>query len=299
MEALFEWFTPTRWAIAIGLGVASIWHQLTKSSQSKTRVKRSFLFINFLNASLLEIGVAKTQESSSVKSLPALNIQENIENNEEPSLKGKETSAGGKKELKDDIASLKKAANDGDAEARFKLALKYSKGKGVEKNLEKAFELYKKSAQQEHSRAQNNLGNMYSRGEYVKQDHKQAVRWYRKAADQGNPTAQFNLGLGRYYGEGVLESYKKAADWYRQAAEQGHAGALNNLSAMYSRGQSVERNFSMAYGLFLLAAQGGEEVAKDNLLKLKSELTTEQITEGQKIAQEWQARIDANPNKEE
>ena len=264
-------------------------------------------------------------------------FQEKIENKKQQLPKNKKLSKSYKKAEIDlnDFASLKKAAKKGDAEAQFQLAFKYYRGKGVEKNLEKTFKWsfqaaeqghiiaqfnvgnlydkgegveqdikeairwYTKAAEQGFVYAQNNLGSMYHRGEGVGRNFREAIRWYTKAVEQGHASAQFNLGNMCYFGEGVLENYKKAFQWYTKSAEQGHASAQYNLGTMYYRGEGVEKNLSMAYGLYLLAAQGDDETAKNNLPKLRLKLTTEQIAEGQKIAQEWQAKIEANAHKKE
>ena len=341
MEAL-AWFTPIRWVAGIGREVASLWHHIKKSpqsqDQSKIKVKRSFFFINFLNFSLLEIGLATTQESSSAKTLFASSIQENIDTKKGQSLKDKKISASGqkaKKEFKDDIVSLEKAAKKGNAEAQRELGYAYYEGKRIEKNLKKAFDLWHILAKQGNINAQFNLGVMYEKGEGIEQDYKKAFHWYSKAAEQGfviaqfnlgnmyrkgegveknlkeafswlhkaaekgDADAQFNLGVSYYFGRGVLENYQQASIWWRKATEQGDSTAQYNLGCMYYVGIGVEKNLPMAYGLLLLAKQGGEEKTKNMLPKIKPTLTTEQITEGQKIAQEWQAKIDANKNKEE
>ena len=52
----------------------------------------------------------------------------------------------------------------------------------------------KRAAEQGDAEAQNNLASMYDRGEGVSQDYKKAVYWYTKAAEQGIPNAQSILG---------------------------------------------------------------------------------------------------------
>ena len=82
----------------------------------------------------------------------------------------------------------------------------------------------KKAAEQGHADAQYNLGAIYSRGEGVPEDDDEAVRWYRKAAEQGDAAAQTKLGTMYIIGKGVPEDTAEAVHWYRKAAEQGDAG---------------------------------------------------------------------------
>jgi TPR repeat protein len=51
----------------------------------------------------------------------------------------------------------------------------------------------RKAANQGHADAQYNLGAMYFMGRGVLQDHVEAEKWYRKAAEQGHANAQHNL----------------------------------------------------------------------------------------------------------
>ena len=306
--------------------------------QSKTQENSTFLRIKIFDHNIFEIEYGRKHESYSFKTLPELNVSKNIERQKEKSFKMQEASTSDKKTQKEfkDFASLEKAAKNGNVKAQFQLAVNYRLGKGVEKNLEEAFKWCSKAAKQGYVNAQYNLGLSYYRGDGVEKDFTEAIRWYTQAAEQGYADAQFNLGLlyyegegegvekdpkeairwctkaaeqgnakaqytlgtMHYFGQGVLENYKKASQWYTKAVEQGQANAQNNLGSMYYAGEGVEKNISIAYGLYLLGKQGGDPNAKDNLSILKPELTNEQIAEGQNIAQEWQARIDANANKE-
>ena len=89
----------------------------------------------------------------------------------------------------DEVASIRRAAEGGEAHAQFR------------------------------------LGALYDNGLGVPQDDAEAVRWYRLAAEQGDARAQLSLGDLYYYGLGVPQDYAEAARWYRLAAEQGDASA--------------------------------------------------------------------------
>ena len=57
------------------------------------------------------------------------------------------------------------------------------------------FDEWKLLAEQGIAEAQYKLALMYSRGEGISRDDKEAVKWYRLAAEQGIAGAQSNLGL--------------------------------------------------------------------------------------------------------
>ena len=65
--------------------------------------------------------------------------------------------------------------------------------------------LYRNAAEQGDAEAQFKLGFCYASGRGVAKDMAQAVVWYRKAAEQGNVDAQCNLGFCYIYGEGVAK----------------------------------------------------------------------------------------------
>lgn len=123
------------------------------------------------------------------------------------------------------LTDIRKAAEQGDAEAQFNLGCMYDDGEDVPEDDTEAVKWYRKAAEQGHAGAQNNLGYMYEKGEGVSQEYTEAVKWYRKAAEQGDAEAQCNLGEMYKDGKGVQQDYAEAVKWYRKAAEQGKANA--------------------------------------------------------------------------
>ena len=110
------------------------------------------------------------------------------------------------------IDELKKAAEQGDAQAQYNLGVCYANGNGVEKNLS------------------------------------EAVKWWRKAAEQGFAQAQFNLGVCYDFGKGVEKNPTEAVKWYRKAAEQGYANATKALQLLKEEMSplQIERALSLA-----------------------------------------------------
>jgi len=81
----------------------------------------------------------------------------------------------------------------------------------------------REAAERGDAEAQYNLGRLYFEVQDVPQHHAQAAAWYRKAAEQGNADAQYNLGGLYRYGLGVPQDYLQAYFWFEVAA----AGKLN------------------------------------------------------------------------
>lgn len=118
-------------------------------------------------------------------------------------------------------------ADNGHAEAQFRLAELYHQGLGTPADIEQAIHWYTRAAQQEHVDAQNSLGIIFADGDGVETDVATALKWYRLAARQGDPGAQFNLGtLYRY--EASIRDDRRAYMWWGIAAYLGNdlAGSM-------------------------------------------------------------------------
>ena len=163
------------------------------------------------------------------------------------------------------IDELKKAAEQGYAQAQYNLGVCYANGDGVEKNPTEAVKWYRKAAEQGDALAQCNLGVCYANGNGVEKNLNEAVKWHRKAAEQGDAKAQYNLGWCYFFGYGVEKDFKEAVNWYRKAAEQGNAQAQCNLGICYALGKGVEKNLSEAVKWYRKAAEQGDAQAQYNL----------------------------------
>jgi len=99
---------------------------------------------------------------------------------------------------KNSIASafwFRQAAEQGDPEGQYNLALAYEDGLGVPLSLTEAVRLYQSAAKQGHPGAQNNLGKIYSSGRGVVRDDLKAYVWFLIAAASGNPKSMENRDI--------------------------------------------------------------------------------------------------------
>src|SRR5206468_794252 len=95
---------------------------------------------------------------------------------------------------------------------------RYYYGEGVEKNYAEAVKWYRKAAEQNNAEAQFKLGVCYANGQGMEKDNAEAVKWWRKSAEQDYADAQSNLGVGYANGQGVEQDYAEAYAWYDLAA---------------------------------------------------------------------------------
>ena len=116
----------------------------------------------------------------------------------------------------ENIAALSERAEQGDADAAFKLGEAYEyEGRGVPRDY------------------------------FCKR------KWYERAAELGHEQAMEKAADSYYYGKdgnGKDETVdlKKAAFWYEQAAMHRHKFAVHRLALMYYKGEGVERNLKKA-----------------------------------------------------
>lgn len=125
-----------------------------------------------------------------------------------------------------------KAARQGHVEAQYFVGWCFETGFGVDKDADSAFLWYQRAAERGWASAQCSLGRLYANGEGAEEDAEEAVKWYRKAAEQGNDEAQYYLGECYYRGDGVEESEDEAIKWYRLAADQGNGDAQERLDEL-------------------------------------------------------------------
>lgn len=118
---------------------------------------------------------------------------------------------------KDNILEL---ANEEDVFAQASAAWGYREGYGTAVDHVEAVKWVRKAAEQGFADAQYKLGVMYKYGWGVEQSYEKAAEWYLKAAKQGLAGAQYNLVRMYKNGLGVEQSAEEALEWLQKAANQ-------------------------------------------------------------------------------
>lgn len=80
------------------------------------------------------------------------------------------------------------------------------------------FDVIRKAAEQGDAQAARRLATAYDTGMGVAHDDAEAARWYDQAARLGDPDAQFRLGVLYREGRGVMKDPKRAYAWFHLAA---------------------------------------------------------------------------------
>jgi TPR repeat protein len=179
-----------------------------------------------------------------------------------------------------------KAAEQGNAEAEWMLADAYGAGEGVTRDDRSALYWSRKAAEDGQAQAQWVLGMNYRDGRSVERDHQEAFKWFLRAAKQGDADSQVSVAQMYEDGDSVPQDYVQAANWYKKAAEhvsdRGGAGAArSSLGFLYIEGLGVRQDYRTAYMYFALSN------SKENMQWAAEKMTSSQIDEAQRKAQEW------------
>ena len=155
------------------------------------------------------------------------------ENPKELNRKATEFSSAGKYAAAADCA--RKSAEMGDSRGMFLYAECLKNGKGVQKDMLRAFEQMTKAAESGYVEAQRELGLMYLGGALYGQETPIsggegvaiALQWLEKAGNQGDAEAQYQMGFLLGMGaDGDPKLMKESYDWLAKAADQGHEKAI-------------------------------------------------------------------------
>lgn len=179
---------------------------------------------------------------------------------------------------------IKNNVSGGDAEAKFISEECCVKSEEVYKNFAEAANRIEKLFEQNNADAQYKLGIRYYTGDGVEKNHSEAVKWFRKAAEQGNAEAQYNLGVCYEKGEGVDKNLAEAAKWYRKVAEQGDANAQRNLGLYYIQ---EKRDNVIGYAWIFLSVKNGLEDLTSKLAELEKQMDKGEIERAKKLAEKY------------
>lgn len=137
-------------------------------------------------------------------------------------------------------------------EAQYKLACRFEKGDGVEKNYKSAFDLCSNAALAGYAPAENMMGDFHQKGIGTAVNPNEAVFWYARAArneravQEGNKNpvlrkaladAQFSLASHFRYGNGVQKNEDRAINLYILSAGNGSIEAMSLLGTFYDSGE--------------------------------------------------------------
>jgi uncharacterized protein len=206
---------------------------------------------------------------------------------------------------------MRLAADKGLADAQNEVGILFQQGWGAERNEAEAVKWFRLAADQGSVIAQNNLADTFAQGRGVPQNLREAFKWYQIAADQSSSYAENVIGIAYEHGLYFTQDYAEAFRWYRRAANKIYDRPGNtwihspqyNIGAMYASGRGTAQDNVRALMWFTLAAAFGDtkppdpfgiklvdtstSTAPEQRDRLVALMTSAQIAEAEKLAQEW------------
>ncbi len=152
------------------------------------------------------------------------------------------------------------AAESGDYDAAFYVALSYANGDGIEKNYVDAVKWYSIAADHGSSSAMNNLAVCYENGNGVEKNEEKAFSLYLKAAEAGGIMAANNVSVCYQKGTGTVINPQQALFWKEKAAEGGNSVACGKLAEWYFKGYGTSRNYEKALFWFVKSTLDKEDI---------------------------------------
>ena len=153
-------------------------------------------------------------------------------------------------------------AEQGHAEAAYKLGMMYDMGLGADRDAVIAVAWYRLAAQGGNIHAQHNLAVAYANGDGVEMNIDHAMHWWQQAASSGNGDSQYNLGIVYAMGvHGIQKNIDEAKKWWRKAAIDGDPMAQYNLGTIYANGENQVKSYCEAMRWWEKSAQKGIQQA--------------------------------------
>ena len=145
---------------------------------------------------------------------------------------------------------------------------------GLPVDMNEANKWWRKAAEQGESYAQYKVGLGYDFGRGVDKDKKEAVKWYKRSASKGYVTAIYQLGSCYYHGNGIKKNKKEALKYFRIAAKYDFADAVCMIGDYYYYGDIVDEDEEEAIKYYKRAVELGSKMAESTLAILlqKSEI---------------------------
>jgi uncharacterized protein len=162
------------------------------------------------------------------------------------------------------------AAERGDREAMFQLAMFRLGGRAGAANRQEAADLLARAAMLGYVPAAYDLGLLYLEGQLFPQDFARAAELFRSAAQGGSPEAQYALATLYKEGRGVAKDVNEAARLLSAAAAADYTDAQVEFAIALFNGTGVTKDESAAAALLKRAARKGNPIAQNRLASILS-----------------------------
>jgi hypothetical protein len=184
------------------------------------------------------------------------------------------------------IVRLKRGATLGDAISQAILGDIYCDIKLGIVDYQQAAKYYKMAANQGQRDGEFGLAVRYVTGQGVPKDDREGLRWFKAAADQGHADAQYDLGTMYEIGQGTEADLPLAVYYYKLAAQQGVVKAQYRLGILLTKGAGIESDRVSAYKWFMLSQDSVKSSATE-LNELRHSMSPADIAEAERQVDAW------------
>ena len=159
-------------------------------------------------------------------------------------------------------------ATNGHAHAQLYLAEMYKSGQGVSSDYDAGHAMMLSSAENGNAEAAYRLGLQHDRIFAEKDSLEKAIPWYEQAAKKGHKKALGRLAELYKIESGEFANKEKYLHWLHKAAEANHADSMYELAFLYNNGTVIEADHGEAIRLTKGAAKYGNAEAQFNLSRM-------------------------------
>ena len=158
----------------------------------------------------------------------------------------------------DKAFTLVKKAAEKDPNEKLSLAIFYLETEQY-KNYEKALQIFTEFANAGNLEAQQNLGFMHMMGQGTKVDYDEAMKYFR-IVNQKDPEAGLSIAYMMELGLGMPQNVFESTKIYQELSQKGYVDAHISLGWKYFKGgEGVDKNHAEALRLFQLAERESKE----------------------------------------
>jgi TPR repeat protein len=167
-------------------------------------------------------------------------------------------------------------------------------------DYKKAFGLLLPLAEAGDVDALGDVGKMYAFGRGIDKDINKAYEYWFRASEKHLGTAMGNIAVLYMTGQGKFrKDTSKAAAWYKLAAEHRHAPSMLTLSSLYLMGEGVEKDKVRGLAWASLAATNSPnpqmtQAATEQTKKIMRDSSPEEIEQAKALSKDLIQQIDSN-----
>jgi TPR repeat protein len=160
----------------------------------------------------------------------------------------------------------------------------YERGEELSRDLGESAKWYRKAAERGDRDARFALAIVLLKGQSLP-GYAEARGWCEQEAKSKDGRGQYCLGLIYQHGLGLEKDISRATKFYRQAAELGNALAMLRLGQIYATGENGPVDRSEAFVWFVRAAIGGIQGALGEAAKLRATMDKQELEKTNKKLQ--------------